>query len=266
MNSLIIDFHAHIFPEKIAYKAVHSIGAFYDAPMTHSGSSEGLRESGKRIGVSRYVVHSTATRADQVASINDFISAECAKHPEFIGFGTLHKDLPDVAAEIERMQALGLKGIKLHPDFQRFTVDDPGLDTLYTLARERNLPVLVHAGDARYDFSGPRRIANALDKFPGLIMIAAHFGGYTEWGDAMEYLAGRDVYFDTSSTLWKLPVPDANKMIRKHGVEKMLFGTDYPMWDHADEFTRFSQLDLNPEERELVLHKNAEALLKRIGA
>ena len=82
----------------------------------------------------------------------------------------------------------------------------------------------------------------------------------------MEYLVGKNVYFDTSSTLWKLPVEKANKMLKAHGIEKFLFGSDFPMWDHEDEMTRFNQLDLNQEERQAVLYDNGAALLKRIGA
>jgi uncharacterized protein len=265
MNSPIIDFHAHIFPEKVAYKAVHAIGAFYDAPMTHSGSSDDLLKSGASIGVRRYVVHSTATRPDQVKSINDFIAGECSKHQEFIGFGTLHRDLPDATDELERMLTLGLRGIKLHPDFQHFAVDDAGLDPIYGLAQKKRVPVLVHAGDARYDYSGPKRIANVLDRFPKLTLIAAHFGGYTEWGDALNYLAGREVYFDTSSTLWKLPIESAMEIVKKHGARRFLFGTDYPMWDHAEELERFMRLGFTDAERELVLYGNAEELLARVN-
>ena len=100
-----------------------------------------------------------------------------------------------------------------------------------------------------------------LEKHPDLIIIAAHFGGYTEWDKAVEYLVGKNVYFDTSSTLWKLPVPEADKIIKAHGVEKFLFGSDYPMWDHEGELARFNKLNFSAEERELVMHKNAEKLL-----
>ena len=140
------------------------------------------------------------------------------------------------------------------------------MDPVYDKCAALNIPVLFHAGDERYDFSGPKRIRHVLEKHPDLIVIAAHFGGYTEWDNAMEYLVGQNVYFDTSSTLWKLPVDKANKMIKAHGYKKFLFGSDFPMWDHEDELSRFNQLDLTPEERQAVLYDNAAELLKKIGA
>ena len=258
---MIVEFHAHIFPNKIADKATQSIGKFYDAPMEYNGHPEQLIESGSKIGVTHYVVHSTATTEKQVESINNFILEQMKIHKEFIGFGTIHPDYVNFEDEMNRMIETGLHGIKIHPDFQKFEVDSPRMDNIYALAAELKLPILVHAGDIRYDYSGPRRIKNVLHKHPKLTVIAAHFGGYTQWDDAIDYLVGENVYFDTSSSLWKLPVDTANHMIKTHGVDKFLFGSDFPMWDHEEEFARFNKLDLSGENREMVLWKNAERLL-----
>ena len=159
-----------------------------------------------------------------------------------------------------------MRGVKLHPDFQRFECDMEKMDAVYDKCAALNIPVLFHAGDCRYDFSGPARIAHILEKHPDLIVIAAHFGGYTEWDNAIKYLVGKNVYFDTSSTLWKCPLEKANKMLKEHGIDKFLFGSDFPMWDHEDEMSRFNKLDLNEEERQAVLYDNAAELLKKIGA
>ena len=258
----IIDFHAHIYPEKIAEKAVKNVGAFYDAPMSHPhGISNELIASGSKIGVTNYVVHSVATKPEQVVSINNFIIQECKNHPEFIGFATYHQNFEDFESEIDRVTKAGLKGVKMHADFQKFQVDMSEMDNFYSCLEERVLPILFHAGDARFDFSGPKRIANVLDKHPKLKVIAAHFGGYTEWDKAIEWLVGRDVWFDTSSTTWKLPFDKANEMIKKHGAKWFLFGSDFPMWDHENEWARFQKFDFTKEELEMVLHKNAEKLL-----
>jgi predicted TIM-barrel fold metal-dependent hydrolase len=261
MSQAILDFHAHIFPSKVARKAVEAIGLFYDVPISHSGESADLLASGAKIGAARYVVHSTATRADQVSSINDFVIAECRAHPEFIGFGTLHKDFSPLSAELDRMLQSGLRGIKLHPDFQGFPADDQSVFPLYALAEKRKVPILIHAGDRRFDFSGPRRLSRVLDAFPKLILIAAHFGGYTEWDRAMEHLVGRDVYFDTSSTLWKLDSGIARGIIDRHGVDRFLFGTDYPMWDHEEELKKLDSLRLSSGEREAILWGNGARVL-----
>ena len=243
-------------------KATQAIGDFYNTSMTYNGSIIELLNSGKKIGVEKYIVHSTATKAEQVESINNFIIGEVQAHPEFIGFGTIHPDYKNFENELDRIYKANLKGIKIHPDFQKFQADCPEMDNIYEKIASLGMPVLFHAGDCRYDFSGPQRIRNVLDKHPTLLVVAAHFGGYTEWDKAIEFLVGKKVWFDTSSTLWKLPIEEANKIIKLHGVEKFLFGSDFPMWDHQDEFARFNKLDLNEEERELVLWKNAKDLLK----
>lgn len=261
---MIIDFHAHIYPKKIAEKASSAIGDFYSANICYTGLSEELIESGKKIGVEKYIVHSTATKAPQVESINNFIIGEVDLHKEFIGFGTVHPEYEHFEDELKRIKNAGLKGVKLHPDFQKFQIDTTEMDSIYEVLASLKMPVLVHAGDCRYDFSGPKRIANVLKKHPSLILIAAHFGGYTEWEQSCEFLVGKKVYFDTSSTLWKLPIAKANEMLKAHGVENFLFGSDFPMWDHEDEMSRFNKLDLSSSDREMVLYKNAMNLLSQL--
>jgi len=256
----IIDIHAHVFPDKIAEKAVQSIGGYYGLTMRGPGTVEGLLASGHSHGVVNYVINSTATRPDQVRAINEFISETCNRDDRLIGFGTLHPDLEELAAEFERFPSLGLRGVKLHPDFQHFDIDDPAMLPIYALAEGR-LPVLIHMGDVNSDASSPVRLARILDRFPDLIVIAAHLGGYQMWDESLRLLAGRNLYFDTSSSLEFLAPQAATEIIRKHGVSKILFGTDYPMWMHEDELLRFDRLELTEEERERILWKNAAALL-----
>lgn len=266
MNYPIIDFHAHIYPPKIAEKATRVIGEFYDAPMAYHGFADELVKSGEKIGVDKFVVHSVATKPEQVVSIDSFIIDAVQKQDKFIGFGTIHPgfahpNFQAAQAELERIKNAGLKGVKIHSDFQKFQIDTHEMDEVYSWLQENDMPLLVHAGDCRYDYSGPKRIANVLDRFPRLKLIAAHFGGYTEWDASFEYLAGRDVWFDTSSTLWKLPIEDACKMMKKHGISRFLFGSDFPMWDHLDEFGRFNKLNLNEKDKCAVLYQNARDLL-----
>jgi hypothetical protein len=262
MKEKIIDFHAHIYPEKIAAKATHTVSEFYDTTSAWTGLVSELLESGANIGVNWYVVHSTATKPEQVESINNFILDEVQKHPCFIGFGTIHPAYPDPATELDRIVRAGLRGIKLHPDFQKFKIDTPEMDPIYELLAEMDVPILVHAGDIRYDFSGPRRIRHVLDRHPHLRIVAAHFGGYTEWEESLELLAGRDIWFDTSSTSWKLPPEAQLNIIAKHGISRFFFGSDFPMWDHTDELARFEQLHLSSSDRQAVLYNNAAEFLK----
>ena len=257
----IIDIHCHIYPAKIEEKAVEAIGKFYNSPMKERGTAEALLEAGKTAGTGRFVVHSVATTAHQVQSVDDFIAYECSKHGEFIGFGSLHPDFPDIKAEVERMKVMGLKGIKFHPDFQEFNIDDEKAMRMYEQI-PKDMPILFHMGDERRTFSKPVRLSRVMDVFKEHTFIAAHFGGYMDWDEADEYLVGRkNLYMDTSSALFKLGYDRAERMIHTHGEENFLYGTDFPMWNPKEELGKFMQIKLKDEERRLILGQNAKRLL-----
>ena len=256
----IIDAHCHIYPQKIAAKAVNAIGDFYGIRMAEDGTADSLVKEGAAIGVEKYVVHSTATTVHQVRAINEYIYGEMQVHPEFIGFMTLHNEMTDDAIEEEVALALsrGMKGVKLHPDFQKFNIDDA--ENLYRVTAGR-LPVLLHMGDRRYDFSSPERLRKMAEKYPEQIFIGAHFGGYSVW-DKVECLKDLpNVYFDTSSSLFALDKDRAADLIHRFGHERYFFGTDFPMWRHDEELRRFLALPLTEEEREDILFNNAAKLL-----
>ncbi len=258
---MIFDVHCHVFPDKVALKASASIGGFYGIPIKHDGTVDTLLRTGNRAGVGRFLIHSVATNPGQVQKANDFIAATAQAHNDkFVGFGTMHQDFENVKDELARIKSLGLRGIKLHPDIQGFAFDDPVMYKLYSLM-EGEMTLLVHAGDKRYDFSGPARIASVLDKFPGLDVICAHLGGYSEWDGAEQILAGRRLWVDTCSSLPFITPERARRLIAAFGAERVLFGTDYPMWDAAEEMERFNALGLSEEQRERILWKNAEELL-----
>lgn len=260
----IIDTHAHIYPDAIAGKAAQSIGEFYQIPMDLDGTVGTLLAEGEKAGFSKYLVHSVAVTWQRAASINDFLAKSVRSHPDrFIGFGTLHPDHPDVGAELDRIQALGLKGVKLHPDFQRFCLDDESAIRLFRAMAERRLPLLVHTGDKRYPYSQPERMARALDAAPGLKAICAHLGGWSVWDSAWKALAGRkNVWVDTSSSLYAIPPDTAARIIRRYGADRVFFGTDYPMWRPDGELDRFLALPLTSREREMILHENFEAFME----
>ena len=246
----IIDAHAHIYPEKIAAKATSTIGLFYDIEMQMpAGTSEQLLADGKRAGISRYAVHSVATTAHQVRSINEFILRETLAHPEFIGFITLHQDLTEDEIEAEVKWAIenGMKGVKLHPDFQKFNIDDESVEKFYRAVGNK-LPILFHIGDDRYDYSKPYRLVNIAKKYPSVTFIAAHFGGYRCWADASLYKGLSNVYFDTCSSLPFIDAAEAKRIIDMLGAERFFFGTDFPMWDATEELERFNQISLTNEQ------------------
>lgn len=260
----IFDAHCHIFPEKIAAKASVNIGRFYDLHMDFDGSVKTLMELYARAGVDKCLVQSVATSPAQVRSINDFIAESVKEHPDmFVGFCSLHPlmEKKEIEAEIDRAIALGLKGIKLHPDFQRFRIDERKAYDIYEAAEGR-MPILFHTGDFRYDYSSPKRLANALKDFPRLIAIGAHFGGWSEWDDGEKYLADNpNVYVDTSSSLYSVSPEKALEYIRAFTPDRVMFGTDYPMWSVEDELRRMEKIDLTDSEREKVMYKTACGLL-----
>lgn len=259
----VIDIHAHIFPGKIAEKATTAVGDFYDTKMPYVGDPDTLLSLGRAAGVSRYVVHSVATTPHQVRSINDFIAEQCAVHPEFIGFGALHPDFDDIPGEVERIISLGLKGIKLHPDFQRFLIDDEKALPIYEAAEGR-LPIIFHTGDYRYEWSKPQRLARVLDMFPKLDCVAAHFGGWSEPDTALKSLLDRRCWVDTSSSYGFLgrDIDNMKRLISMWGTDRILFGSDFPMWDPADELEWLMRCGLSDADTEKILHGNAEKLLQ----
>ena len=257
----IIDFHAHIYPQKIAQKAVQSVGEFYNIKMDGEGTAKGLLKRGRECGIEGYVVHSVAVTAGRVEAINDYIADECKKHKEFFGFGTMHADLEDKIKEAERLCTLGLRGVKIHPDTQLFNMDDERMFELYDYLQQNNLPLLIHCGDYRYDFSHPRRLKRLLKEFPKLTAVGAHFGGWSVCDLAYEYLENERCFLDTSSSFEFTGMRRAKELIRMYGAERMVFGTDFPMWDAKDELEKFYSMELTDEENELILHKNAERIL-----
>ena len=259
----IINAHAHIYPEKIAAKATDTIGIFYDIKMQMpAGTSQRLIEDGSSAGISRYVVHSVATTAHQVRSINEFIKRECEAHPEFVGFITLHQDLTEdeVKAEVSLAIENGMKGVKLHPDFQKFNIDDECAEKFYRAVGDK-LPILFHVGDDRYDFSAPSRLVKMAKKYPEVNFIAAHFGGYRCWEDANLYVGLKNVYFDTCSSLPFISTEKAKELIDLLGAQRFFFATDFPMWDAKTELERFNKIPLTDSEREMIFSKNIKKLL-----
>lgn len=258
---MIIDSHAHIFPDKIAARAADGISSFYNMKVRFDGSVGSLLEINRKAGVDRAIVQSVATVQEQVHNINNFVSEQVKLHPqELIGFGALHPDFPGIEAETERIISLGLRGIKLHPDFQHFNVDDPKAYPIYEAAEGR-LPILFHVGDNRYDFSSPKRLYNVMKRFPKLTIIGAHLAGWTKWDEAAELFPGGVIYADLSSSLYAMTPEHAAELIRKIGANRVMFGTDYPMWSAVEELERFRKLPLTAAEQENILYRNALRLL-----
>lgn len=257
----IIDFHSHVYPERLARKATKGVSEFYSIAMTYeAGNIENLIESADRANVKNIVVHAVATTPRQVKRINEFISDACEKNKRLIGFAATHPFLEDAISEIDRAVSLGLKGIKIHPDVQQFNMDCEEMLPIYDYIQGK-LPILIHCGDYRFDYSHPKRLARVLDMFPKLEVIAAHFGGWSIWDLAMEYLLNRKCYLDVSSSFKFLGKVRSREIIKAYGAERILFGVDFPMGDHKSELEYFLSLGLSDYENKLILHDNAAKIL-----
>ena len=259
----IIDIHTHIYPEDIAQKATDSVRHFYDIGTDGLvGTVDQLLQRKKAAGIDKCVVLPVAIRPDRVRGINEFALAQAQTHRDaFIGFGTAHAAMENIGDEVDWILGKGLHGIKLHPDSQRFALDDLRLFPMYEAA-EGKLPILIHIGDHRYNYSHPLKLHRILDLFPRLQVIAAHFGGYSMYEEACDILLETNCVFDLSSSLMFLPDGAAERYINTYGAERVAFGSDYPMWDPATEVEKFLQLKLTPEQQEQIAWKTASRVLR----
>ena len=258
----IINAHAHVYPQKIAAKACEGVREFYGVALTVAeGTPENLLAEGARFGVRRSVIHSVATKKEQVRAVNTFLAGYVG-HPRLWPFATLHPDMDEAELwdEVAAIRAAGLHGIKLHPDCQRFAIAGPQGRRILDAVGE-GLPVLVHAGDKRFRFSNPEQIVAMAKDYPHILFVAAHFGAWSEWEKAEMYAGARNVIFDTSSSLPFIGAERALELIRGLGADRFMFATDYPMWDLGEELGRFMEIALTDEERRDILAGNARRWL-----
>ena len=260
----IIDAHCHVYPDKIAEKAADNTGVFYHVGHEMDGKVGTLAVHAKQCGIDHCVIQSVATTPAQVRSINEFIARTVAADPRhFTGLGTLHPDSNHQRGDVEHLVALGLHGVKLHPEIQRFALDEPRSLEIFALCEEFGLPLLLHTGDKRYDCSNPNRLIPVLERFPRLTVIGAHLGGWSIWEEAAHALQGiPNLWFDCSSTFAWLDPQIARDLILLLGTDRVLFGTDYPMWTPAKELATFLSLDFTQEQRLQILAENAKRVFR----
>ena len=258
----IIDIHAHVFPDAIAQKAATSIGEFYHMPVARDGTIGQLLQLYQTAGISCGCIHSVAITPHSVKSINRFISESVKKHPDrLVGCGAIHPGQENLQGFADEMRKQGLKGFKIHPDMQKFALDSREAMEMFA-AIEGKLPIIIHTGDPRYEYSRPRQMKHVLDAFPNLVCVCAHLGGWSEWDEAWKTLAGfENVYVDTSSSLYAMTPEEGRRIIRRYSIERVLFGTDYPMWNPGEELDRLHQLGLKDTEEERILSLNAKKLM-----
>lgn len=260
---MLIDFHAHCFPDKIATKAIEKLSYASGGLKPYTdGTLNGLKQSMLNGGVDKTVVLNIATNAHQQKNVNDF--AASINSDDIIAFGSVHFESDEVFEELERIKAMGLKGIKLHPDYQGFSVDDPKMKPIYEKISQLGLITVFHSGKD-YGFgppygNTPEKLLKALSWFSSPV-VAAHWGGVACYEDVLKYLCGTDVYFDTSFGYSMMPKYYAQQIYEKHGADKILFGTDTPWHNVQMELRLINSLEILDEDKEKIFYKNAQKLL-----
>jgi predicted TIM-barrel fold metal-dependent hydrolase len=259
---VIVDIHAHVFPDALASGAIAALEKQGDTTATHEGTVAGMLASMDRAGIDVSVIQPVSTKPSQVRGINDWAASLASER--VVPFGGMHPDFPDPAEEIARMRSLGLRGLKMHPEYQSFHPEEPRMARIYEAASVAGMPILFHSGhDIGFETARgtPEAWARVLDAWPALTMIIAHMGGFRLWDETRQYLVGRDVYLDTAYTLGHLPDAEFVELVRSHGADHVVFGTDSPWTDPADELARLRGLGLADADLEAILGGNAERLL-----
>ena len=260
---MLIDFHTHCFPNAIAPRAIEKLSYVGGGlePYT-DGTLRDLRRSMHEHGVDISVVLNIATNPRQQQNVNNFAAA--IDGGDIVAFGSVYPDAPDALEELDRIHELGLRGVKLHPDYQHFSVDDPKYVPLYRKISSLGLITLFHAG---HDIGFPPPYGGTPDKMAKIIdcfdtpVIAAHWGGAGMSADVLKYLCGSPLYFDTSFGYSQMPKYYAEQILSIHGADKLLFGTDSPWHTPRMELRLLSSLGLQENEMSKITHKNAQALL-----
>lgn len=259
----LIDFHTHVFPDEIALRAAGNIGTYYGLNMEGDGTVAMLKARVPGGCRCRFVISSAAMKAKNVVPGNDFLLAASKSDPDFIPFGSFHPDMgiKEAEAELERIAELGIYGIKLHPDFQHIYIDEERLMPLYRKCAELRLPILFHVGDKNTEYSTPIRLRRVCDAIPELTVIAAHLGGYSVWDEAKDALIGTGVYMDCSESVPYISEEQTYDLIMRHGIDRVMFGSDFPVFCTDTAFAMIDRLPFTPYEKEMLYHGTAEKLL-----
>lgn len=259
----VIDFHTHAFPDPLAERAVPQLAEAGGIRPVLDGRVTSLLASMDANGIRASVIASIATRPEQFEPILAW--SRSVASDRIFPFASVHPEDPDGPTRIRRIADAGLKGIKLHPYYQDFDVDEPRMDPLYHAIDESGLVLLLHAGfDIAYErrrCCDPRRTANLARRHPSLKLVAAHLGGWQDWDEVRRHLLGGPVTLDLSTSLEFLPPTEARDLILAHPLENVVFGTDSPWCDQAQTLRLFEALDLPDDRRRAILHDNAARLL-----
>lgn len=259
---MIIDFHTHFYPEKVVEKALSSSAGII--PHYIGGTRADLEESMLRAGIDCSVGLALVNNAGNSRSINAW--AESHNRPPIVMTGSIHPDEENPLETLQWIADAGMPGIKVHPEYQQFGFEEERLFPIWERCQELGLFLITHAGsDAMFGphfRTTPESLAAFHRRFPGLKFVLAHLGGMEMWDDVERYLTGLDVYLDLAmANAEYISVEQLTRIIKAHGAERILFGTDSPWDDQKRQVDFIRSLDLTEAEFELIFHRNAAELL-----
>ncbi len=260
----VIDVHTHAFPDALAARAIAALEA--ETPGVRAcldGRLQSLVASMDRAGIEVSVVASIATKPSQFASILAWSRSIASSR--IVPFASVHPDDAEATAHLRSIAEAGIRGIKLHPYYQGFAVDEERMAPLYAEIERLGLVLLMHAGFdpafARDRLADAARIAAVAARFPRLKLIAAHLGGWEDWDLAEQELLGRPVCLDISDTLDQMPRQQALRFLQRHPADCLLFATDSPWADQAGALRQPLLATLPPDRLAALLGGNAARLL-----
>lgn len=266
----MIDTHTHIYPDKIAPKVVQRLQATAGdhIPLAGDFTLKDIKAYMKRCAIEAVVTFCVAERPEVVGAANNFL-IEINDNQTLFSFGTILPNMEDPVGEVRRIKGKGIKGIKFHSLFQPIRARDENLFPIYGAMAQEGMIAYFHVGKDPANPShppgtGPQDIAHLKERFPSLKIVAAHFGGLFMLDEARKWIIGRDIHIDTcwGPNIQSLRSDEVIDLIRQHGVEKVLFATDYPSTtDPVPQIKWFKDLPLQEEEKQLIFRENARRLL-----
>lgn len=271
MKRTIFDFHAHVFSDELAERALCSLlkdpGERERARTTCGARADMTQSYLRSLGCVGACAMNIATKAGQQTVINDW-AAHTLNRDFYTPFGTVYVNAPDCIEELRRVKALGLPGIKLHPSYQHFDMREDAFFRVCEEIRALDLLLLVHCGEERgrpgVIPGHPRDLMEVARALPGLKLVIAHFGCQRRWDIAQEYVIGQPVYIDTSHTLGMLSKKTAEQMILAHDPDKILYGSDTPLLDAGQMIQFMESLSIPEPLKDKIFYHNAMRLLGKL--
>jgi len=263
MRNRIVDFHAHAFPDELAAKAMALLEKEGGIKAALDGRVSSLLASMDRAGIDTSVVCSIATRPSQFEPILRW-SAQ-VRSERIVPFPSVHPADPAAPDRVSEIAREGFKGVKLHPYYQDFVLDEDRLMPVYERVCREGLLLVVHTG---YDFAfpfdergGPPRILAVLERFPDLRFVATHLGAWKRWDQVEEMMLGKGILMELSFSLEFLDGETARRIMERHPADRLLFGTDSPWTDQSETLRLVRRLGLDQARERALLGGNAAALL-----